>query len=114
MFGLFKKKKDVVFRKNAAPVPTGDIFRELGLDTLPQKQKEALALKMTEALLKRINLIIMERLSEKDIESYEKLADNNVAPHVIETFLKSKIPDYEVMVNSVIREFVDEMKKDLG
>jgi hypothetical protein len=48
------------------------IIDELGLSDLPEDKKEQLVLKMTEAVLKRIFLETMEKLSEKEQEEYAK------------------------------------------
>jgi hypothetical protein len=68
---------------------------------------------MTEAILKRISLEVLERLNEKDQAEYEKLIDENAAPEELEKFLREKISDYDIMIKKTIADFTAEMKKTL-
>lgn len=89
------------------------ILDELGLSDLPQNKKEQLLIKMTEVLLKRIFLETLEKLSENGREEYESLMANGASPRQVEEFLKANIQNYEELVEKVIKEFKDEMSKDL-
>lgn len=87
------------------------LLAELGLSALPQKDQEALLIKMTEVLLKRIFLETMEKLSDEDKEVYGKLLDENSDPEKVGAFLGEKISDYDGMVRKVIEDFKTEMKQ---
>ncbi|MDO9230990.1 MAG: hypothetical protein Q7U36_00725 [bacterium] len=86
------------------------IIEELGLADLPKEKQDQLLIKMTEVVLKRIFLEIMERLNEVDQKDYEKKIDENIAPEQLEAFLREKIIDYDEMVAKVIADFKEEMK----
>jgi hypothetical protein len=86
------------------------IIDELGLSDLPEDKKEQLVLKMTEAVLKRIFLETMEKLSEKEQEEYAKMIDENATPQELETFLREKISGYDEMVQKTIADFKEQMK----
>jgi len=88
------------------------IIDELGLSDLPQDKKDQLLLRMTEAVLQRIFLETMEKLSEKDQAEYEKLIDENAAPEDLEKFLQGKIAGYDEMVKMVVEKFKQEMQSD--
>lgn len=85
------------------------LLDELGLADLPQDKKEQLVIKMTEVILKRIFLETMERLDDEGKDQYEKLVKGNATPDQMEEFLKSKIGDYD----EVIQKIVDDFKKEM-
>lgn len=85
------------------------LLDELGLADLPQDKKEQLVIKMTEVILKRIFLETMERLDDDGKDQYEKLVQGNATPDQMEEFLKSKIGDYD----EVIQKIVDDFKKEM-
>jgi len=82
---------------------------ELGLSNLPEDKQQEIIIKMTEIILKRIFLETMEKLDEKGRNEYEKLVDGGATPDQIEEFLKSKISNYEEMVEKVVADFRQEM-----
>lgn len=85
------------------------LAEELGLSNLPEDKQQELIIKMTEIILKRIFLETMEKLDESGRNEYEKLVDGGATPEQIEEFLKSKISDYEQMVEKVAADFRQEM-----
>lgn len=87
-----------------------DFLDELGLANVSQEKKEALLVKMTEVLLKRIFIETMEKLPEPDQDDYAKIIEDGSSPDRVEAFLKEKIPNYEEMVKKVIEDFKAEMK----
>lgn len=89
-----------------------ELLEELGLENLPQEKQEELLIKMTEVLLKRIFMETMEKLSDADRDAYEKM--ENVEPEKISEFLKEKIANYDEMVQKIIVDFKEDMKKDLA
>lgn len=91
------------------------LLDELGLSEISQDKKEQLLIKMTEVLLKRIFLETMEKLDEQAREEYQKLVGGgNSTPEQMEEFLKSRIGDYEGLVQKVVDEFKEEMKNDMN
>ena len=87
------------------------LINDLGLNGLSEDKQDQLMVKMTEALLKRIFLETMERLDEQGREEYEKMADGDANPVQVSEFLKSRIEDYEIVVQKIVDDFVEEMKK---
>lgn len=88
------------------------LLEELGLSDLSDEQKEQLLSKMTEVILKRMFLATMDKLSEEDQEKYAKMLDNGAAQEDIESFLNSKIDNYDELLQKIVSEFKEEMKKD--
>ena len=88
------------------------IIEELGLSELPQEKQEELLAKIGEVLIKRIYLETMERLEKEDQEKLVDMMEKN--PDSIEAFLAEKIPNYEEFVKSIIDNFKQELKEDMG
>ncbi len=87
------------------------LMEELGLTDLPQDKQEELIIKMTEVLLRRIFLETMEKLDDSGKNEYQKLVEGeNATPEKMEEFLKSKINNYDQLVQKVVDEFKEEMK----
>ena len=86
------------------------LVKELGIDSLPEEKRNELLIKMTEVLLKRIFVETMEKLGEEGREEYEKFLQNdNISPEQAQEFFKTRIPNYESMIQQVIDEFKAEM-----
>lgn len=85
------------------------LLDELGLSDLPRDKKEQLVIKMTEVILKRIFLETMERLDDEGRNEYEKLVKGNAAPDQVEEFLKSRISNYDEVIQKVVDDFKKEM-----
>ncbi|MFA5777816.1 MAG: DUF5663 domain-containing protein [Parcubacteria group bacterium] len=91
------------------------LMEELGLSDLPQDKQEELVIKMTEVLLKRIFLETMEKLDDSGKGEYQKLVESGEAtPEQMEEFLKSKIANYDELVQKVVDEFKEEMKSGIN
>ena len=87
-----------------------DFLDELGLSGVSEEKKEELLVSMTEVLLKRIFIEIMEKLPEADQNEYAKIIEGKAEPDKVEAFLKEKIPNYDEIVKEVIENFKEEMK----
>ena len=88
-----------------------NLMAELGLSDLAQDKQEALMIKMTEVILKRMFLETMERLGEADQTAYEQMISMQAGPAEVEKFLRSKIENYDQMLEKVVNDFKQEMKK---
>lgn len=85
------------------------LLEELGLADLPQEKQEALLIKMTEVILKRMFVETMDKLKEEDQNEYNNMLERGAAPEEIEEFLKSKISDYDQLLEKVLVDFKREM-----
>lgn len=86
------------------------LMKELGLDKLPQDKQDALVIKMTEVVLKRMFVETMEKLNAADQEKLGEMMESKAAPEDIEKFLQEKIPNYDEILQGVITGFKEEMK----
>jgi len=85
------------------------LIKDLGIDNLPEDKQNELIIKMTEILLKRIFIETMEKLGEKGREEYEKMSQGQVEPEQVAAFFKDKIRNYDEMVETIVKEFREEM-----
>lgn len=92
---------------------TNNLMQELGLDTLPEEKKISLLSAMTESVLKRITVEVLSRLSDEDQAQLLAFQQNPPAPEVVETFLKTKIPDYDKIQATVVQDFKEEMRSTM-
>lgn len=89
------------------------LIEEMGIAGMPEEQQNELLGKMTEVVIKRILLEVLEKLSEADQAAYEGMLVNNASPEEIDKFIQEKVPDYEKIVAKVVGEFKEEMKKEV-
>lgn len=82
-----------------------DLSKELGLDTLPDEQRQSLEEKMAAVLESRIMNAVFMSLSDEDRVELEKKLDTD--DEVIK-FLKEKIPNFEILMAEEVANF----KKD--
>lgn len=90
-----------------------NIINDLGLDTLPEDAQTEILTKMAEAVIKRIAVNVLEKLSEKDLDEFEKIQET-AGPEAIDTFLKSKIGNYEQLVQETVKDFKEEIKETIN
>lgn len=86
-----------------------NIVQELGLEGLPEKTQIELLTMMTESLLKRITVRILEQLPESEKEEFDRVREGEDMEK-INTFLQEKVPNYDQMLQEILAEFKEEMK----
>lgn len=86
-----------------------DIFKELGIAELPPERQEEVLTAMTEAVLKRIILRLMNELSESQRTQLEE-AGNAGDSEKISQFLTANIPNHEALVKEEITNFKKDMQ----
>ena len=87
-----------------------NLITELGLENLSEEQQIKILNAMTESVLKRITVEVLTRLSEEDQQALLAFQQNTPKPEEVEVFLKTKIPDYDAIQDTVVREFKEEMR----
>jgi len=90
-----------------------NIIKELGLEELSKEDQDEIVTSMSESVLKRIAVNVLEKLSDADRGEFEKLQET-ASPEQIDDFLKSKIENYEQIVNDTVIEFKNEMKESIN
>ena len=83
-----------------------NLVKELGLDSLPQEKKELLINQMMEVVESRINLEVLSILTEDEKEELDTVLDSNAD---MVAFLRSKIPNFDLMVAETIANFKKEV-----
>ncbi len=86
-----------------------NIIQELGLQDLPEDKQGELLAQMTEALLKRMTVQILEKLSDEKVKEFDALQGSG-DPEKVTAFLRANIPDYDAMLEQTVKEFKEEMK----
>lgn len=90
-----------------------NLIQELGLGGLPEDKQVELLTTMTESVLKRITIQILERLSEEEKKEFDEVRETN-DPDKITGFLREKIKDYDEMAENTVKEFKEEMKNTVN
>ena len=89
-----------------------DLITELGIDKLPEKQRQELFAQIAEVLQQRIVLRLIEEMPEDKKEEFGKvLAENKDNPEPIEKFLGETLPNVEELVLDEIGKYKQEAKK---
>lgn len=87
-----------------------DIFKELGIDQLPQERQEEVLTAMTEALFKRLTLRVLEKLTEAQRQEFEALCEAKNEEKITK-FFADNVPGYETMIQEEILAFKADIKK---
>ncbi len=67
---------------------------------------QAFIANLAEELQKRVGLMVLSELSEKDVDEYTKLiSEDDVNPEKIYQFLKEKIVDFDAKRDKVLEDF---------
>lgn len=89
------------------------LLDEMGLSGLPSEEQERLLSKMTGVLLKKLFLETMERLRDSDREVFKNMMDAESSLEEAENFLREKIENYDQLLEKVVADFKEEMKKGI-
>ncbi len=82
------------------------IAQEFGFTDLDDQQQEELVLQMTESVIKRVLVDAYAKLSDGDRTQFEDMLENidNLDPVDIDTFLRSKLTDYDELIAEAIAD----------
>ncbi|MEK7584647.1 MAG: DUF5663 domain-containing protein [Patescibacteria group bacterium] len=83
-----------------------DLVAALGLEKLPQDQKDQLLAQMTQVVDERLQSRILALLSEEDTKALDVVLAGGSS---LESFLRERIPNFDMVVAEVIAEFKQEM-----
>ena len=87
-----------------------NIIEDLGLDQLPEDKREEILLAMTEALLKRILIVALEKIPESKKGEFDDIFKAKDSKKINE-FLSNNIPGYKEIVKNEIDNFKKEMRE---
>jgi hypothetical protein len=94
-----------------------DKIIEVGkLDGLPEPAMSQFKNNMEAQILRRLGLIIISNLEEKDIDEYEAMLKSGSAPDPAELqrFLEGKIPNYEEKIKQEMDDFIKEIVANMN
>jgi hypothetical protein len=91
-----------------------NLAEELGFGAVSDEKKVELIAQMGEVLIKRIMLETFDRLGDVGVDEYEKLMEGGADEVKLKAFLDMKIPGYDMVVDKVVANFKEEMKKESG
>lgn len=83
-----------------------DIFKELGMENLPEEQKEALREQMLDLIETRFNRAILMSMSEEDKLAFDKVLESDEG---VDEFIKAKVPNY----GEIHGEIIDDLKNEM-
>lgn len=85
-----------------------DIIKELGIDQLPPEKQEEILTAMTEVILKRITLRVLENFSEEQKDEFDKICAQGDQAKVSQ-YLEANVADYESIIKEETAKFRNEM-----
>ncbi len=88
------------------------ILEELEINDLPEENKQQLNNRITESLIKRITVEVLERLSKEENIQFDEVVKKRDAEEV-NSFLRSKIENYDNIIEKVCEELKQEIKSVL-
>lgn len=90
------------------------IIDELGLGDLPEERKAQILVDLLELVLKRLYMETMDKLTKEEQQELMKMLEEKSDQEKVESFLRSKISDYDEFVKKVVSELKDELKEDIA
>ncbi|MFA6524485.1 MAG: DUF5663 domain-containing protein [Candidatus Paceibacterota bacterium] len=82
-----------------------NIIEILDLDNLPREEAEEILIRTGAVIYQNVLMRVMETMSEKDQDDFEKILDNEGKPEEIFSFLKDKVKDFEKIVKEEAEKF---------
>lgn len=96
------------------PIPQ-KLIDDLGINGFPQDAQDAIVTRLGETILKRLMVDVLERLIDADREEFAKITDDeNSDWNTINTFLRERIPDLDVLTLSAAEQEVALLKQSMG
>jgi len=87
-----------------------NLLKAADLDLLPEEEKEGYINDLTREIEKRVGLLIMQELKEKDFNKYTKLVTSGKEEDLLQApqFLDKKIKDWPDKLGQALKSFADE------
>lgn len=86
-----------------------NLITKLGIDKLPPEKQADLLLKIGETIFQAVIARVIEELSEEDRIAFDRILDEKKDDEdAVFTFLQSKLPNLDEIVNEEIAEFKKE------
>ena len=91
-----------------------NILQTLGLDGLPNQTQIEILSQMTESVLKRMAIEVLQNLSEEDQKTLLEMQGENPDLEKIEGFIQSRVTEFEKLQEHVVKEFTEEMRETVA
>ena len=82
-----------------------NIIEILGLENLPREEAEEILIRTGAVIYENVLLRVMETMTEKDQDDFEKILDAEGKPEEIFSFLKERVKDFEKIVKEEAEKF---------
>lgn len=87
---------------------TANIVEALGLQALPAEEKQVMLGKMTDLLLKRVMLRVLDELSDEQLASMPQEGSN---PEELLKFVADNVPTYDEIMKEELTKLKEEVLK---
>ena len=84
-----------------------NISSALEINSLPPEEQQEIILRVGALIYQNVLIRVIEMMTEKDQDEFEKLLDKNANPEDIFSFLKEKIKDLEKIIDEEAIKFKD-------
>ncbi len=84
-----------------------NIANVLNIDNLPEADQEKILADIGSVIFQNVLMRVLEKMSEKDQNSFEKLLDQNGTPEEIFNFLNSKTKNLSEIIEEEATKFKD-------
>lgn len=84
-----------------------NIANVLNIDNLPEEEREKILADIGSVIFQNVLMRVLEKMSEKEQDDFEKLLDNNGNPEEIFDFLNSKTKDFPKIIEEEAIKFKD-------
>ncbi len=86
-----------------------DLVKEFELENLPEAKQQELLDMMTETVMKQIFLALGEKMGDEGADEFDTLMKSG-DQQKLESFIKQYVPDPDMFVKGIIKEFRDAMR----
>lgn len=91
-----------------------NISDTLELENLPLEERQEVILRVGALVYQNVLMRVMEIMTEKDQDEFEKLLDKSAGPEEIFTFLKDRVEDFEKIIKEEALKFKDKASDIMG
>lgn len=82
-----------------------NIIEILELENLPKEDRDETLIRIGALIYQNVLMRVMEQMSEKDQDDFEKILDNEGTPQEIFSFLKNSVKDFEKIIIEETEKF---------
>jgi len=91
-------------------IKQSDIFHQLGLENIPEEDKNNLMNLMVDTVINRFTTQVIEKFDDQQREEFNQLVEEGNEEKIM-SYLKKNIPDYEAMLLNEAENLKLELRK---